>query len=693
MDEQFPGRDEGHNRGRFDEMGARQKRSRNRIRVPGRKAPRTRRRRGARARRRGIRYSLIAGGIWLGFVTIVFSSYYFAELPNTANLLTYNPSDDITVLDVDGRLITRRGLTHGDIVMVEDLPDHVAQAFVAIEDRRFYYHFGIDPLGLARALVIDIMHGAFVQGGSTITQQLAKNLFLQPERTFRRKYQEAVLALKLERRYTKNQILTLYLNRVYFGAGTYGIEAAAQRFFSKPASELDVVEAAILAGSVKAPSRYNPANDMDGAMGRAGVVLHAMERSGYLEEHEVQVALTTRPKITAGLATPGAGYFVDYVITAVPAYIGGAAENAERLIVETTLDLDAQAAAEQAIAAGLEMEGERFNASQGALVAMTPEGAVRALVGGRSYDQSQFNRATDAYRQPGSAFKPFVYLSALERGWRPEDRVFDGPVTVGGWAPENYEGEYEGDITLSYALAHSSNSAAVQLTNQVGPETIARTAHRLGVTADLLAVPSLALGTSEVTPMEMVTAYAAFANGGKGVVPYIVTRISTESGKVLFERRGFGMGRVMSAEINSEMTQMMMRTITEGTGRAASLGDRPLAGKTGTSQDYRDAWFVGFSADFVCGVWIGNDDGGEMNRATGGALPARVFKSFMETASRELPARRLPGVDYLLVAQSGPDMTPGSQTQISEHGDNSAANAETDDGILEAFAAMLDRLF
>jgi penicillin-binding protein 1A len=643
-------------------------------------------------RRRGLRYTLLAGCVWALFLVVVFSSYFLSDLPDTTNLLVYTPREDITVLDANERIITRRGMTHGDVVAVQHLPDHVWQAFVAIEDRRFYYHFGVDPIGLGRALVVDIMERAFVQGGSTITQQLAKNLFLRPERTVKRKFEEAVLALKLERRYTKEQILTLYLNRVYFGAGVYGIEAASQRFFSKPASELTLIEAAILAGSVKAPSRYNPASDIDAAMMRADVVLNAMERSGYLDAAQFQTALATRPKVTAGLATPGAGYFIDYVVSQLPAFVSPEREVNERLIVETTLNLDAQAAAEQALTAGLEREGENLRASQGALVAMTPDGAIRALVGGRSYDQSQFNRAIDAYRQPGSAFKPFVYLSALERGWRPEDSVFDGPVTVGNWSPENFEGEYEGEITLSYALAHSSNSAAVQLVNATGPDTVVRTAHRLGVTADLLAVPSLALGTSEVTPLELVTAYGAFANGGSGVIPYVVTRVSTASGAILYERRGTGMGRVMSAQSNSDMTQMMMRTVTEGTGRAASLGDRPLAGKTGTSQDYRDAWFVGFTADYVCGVWVGNDDNSPMNRATGGGLPARVFKSFMETASRELPIRRLPGIDYLLVASA----EPYAQAQYHEPSEEDFApkpESEDGDGVLRAFEALLNRLF
>ena len=669
------------------------KRRGKRAKIPAWKRRHKKSGRAALLSNRHFRYTLIAGGIWVAFLAIVLGSYLFADIPSTTNLLAYQPRDDIIVLDIDGRVIARRGHTHGAIVAVEDLPPHVANAFVAIEDRRFYYHFGIDPLGLARALAVNIMNGSFVQGGSTITQQLAKNLYLQPERTFKRKYEEAILALKLERRYTKSQILTLYLNRVYFGAGTYGIEAAAQRFFSKPASALDVVEAAILAGSVKAPSRYNAANDMEGAMARAAVVLSAMERSGYLDEQDVEAALAKRPKIAAGSATPGAGYFVDYVISIVPAFLGGNTEPNEPLIVETTLDLDVQRTAELALADGLETDGALLDADQGALVAMTPQGAVRALVGGRSYDDSQFNRATDAYRQPGSAFKPFVYLSALERGWRPEDRVFDGPVSIGDWTPENYEGEYEGDITLSYALARSSNSAAVQLTNFVGPETVARTAHRLGVTADLLAVPSLALGTSEVTPLEMVTAYAAFANGGTGVSPFAITRISTISGIVVYERGDSSGGRVMSAEHNSEMTQMMMRVVTEGTGRAASLGDRPLAGKTGTSQDFRDAWFIGFTADFVCGVWIGNDDGSRMNHATGGGLPARVFKSFMSASSLDLPIRRLPGVEFLLASHAGETMTFGDEGSFDDSGEGLASNSQNDDGILEAFAALLDRLF
>jgi penicillin-binding protein 1A len=644
---------------------------------------------GARPRGKARRYVLIASGLWMLLLAFVFSSYLLADLPDTANLLVYEPREDISLYDADNRLIARRGLTHGAVIAVGDLPEHVGNAFIAVEDRRFRYHFGIDPIGLGRALAVDIYHGAFVQGGSTITQQLAKNLFLEPKRTLTRKFEEALLALKLERRYTKDQILTLYVNRVYFGAGVYGIEAAAQRFFAKSARDLTLIEAAILAGSVKAPSRYNAATDMDAALARARIVLDAMERSGFIEDSEAQMAAAMRPKISPGLATPGAGYFVDYTIQLVPGFAGRDATINERLIVETTLDLDMQAAAEHALNAGLEADGAALNAGQGALVAMTPDGAVRALVGGRSYDDSPFNRAIDAYRQPGSSFKPFVYVGALEKGWRPEDRVFDGPISVGNWTPQNYEGEYKGDITLSYALAHSSNSAAVQLTNAIGPEQVARIAHRMGITASLLEVPSLALGTSEVTPMEMVTAYAAIANGGTGVIPHVITRISTESGRILYQRSGTGAGQVMSAEVNAEMNEMMMRTVTEGTGRAASLGDRQVAGKTGTSQDYRDAWFVGFTADFVTGVWIGNDDNVPMVRATGGGLPARIFQAFMMEASEGLPETRLPGSEYRLQMAQAATSIPDSFFEQEAP----PPREDEEDGIIGAFEALLNRLF
>jgi penicillin-binding protein 1A len=605
-----------------------------------------------------LQFTLLVAAIWFLFVGGLVFSYWLRDAPNTANLLAYDPGSDITLLDAKGRVIARRGFTQGESVKVGELPDYVGNAFIAVEDRRFRSHFGIDPWGLGRALVADISHGGFVQGGSTLTQQLAKNLFLKPDRTLKRKIEEAILAVYLETRYSKNEILTLYLNRVYFGAGVFGIEAASQRYFDKPARELNLTEAALLAGAVKAPSRYNPQASPDAAMMRAGVVLSAMESAGFIDGKTRMSAAATRPKIMHSSATPGAGYFIDYAVSLVPQFTGKATE---RLIVETTLDLDLQNQAERALDTGLAKEGTQLGASQGALVAMTPDGALRALVGGRSYDESPFDRATDALRQPGSAFKAFVYLAALEHGHKPADEVFDGPVSIGTWSPENYEGEYEGTITLAHALAHSSNSASVQLTGEVGPNMVARVAHRLGISSELHPVPSLALGTSEVTPLELAGGYAAFANGGNAVMPYAIVRILTGAGKVLYQRKPPQIGRVMTPEINADMVRMLIGTVTEGTGKAAGLGERQVAGKTGTSQDYRDAWFVGFTSDYVCAVWTGNDEGKSMKKgATGGRLPAHIFKAFMTDAEKGLALALLPGQEIPVAADApAGDLVPG----------------------------------
>src|SRR6266566_2771085 len=603
------------------------------------------------------RATLIVAAVWVVFTGGIVLSYWLSDLPDTANLLAYEPGNDISVLDAKGRMIARRGLTQGEKVAMGALPDYIGNAFIAVEDRRFRHHFGIDPWGLARAAYADVAQGALVQGGSTLTQQLAKNLFLKPDRTFRRKIEEAILAVYLETRYSKDEILTLYLNRVYFGAGVYGLGAASERFFGKPARELTLTEAAILAGSVKAPSRYNPEASPDAAFSRASLVLGAMEENGFIDHRARLAAASTRPRIAHSFATPGAGYFVDYVVSQVSGFIG---KSKERLIVETTLDLDLQRSGENALAAGLAKDGPKLAATQGALVAMAPDGALLALVGGRSYDDSSFNRATEAKRQPGSAFKPFVYLAALENGHRPDDEVVDGPVTIGNWKPANYEGAYEGEISLAHALAHSSNSAAVQLTNEVGPETVVRVAHRLGVAGKLLAVPSLALGTSEVTPLELTAGYVAFANGGNGVMPYGIVRIRTVSGKVLYRRSDPRLGRVMSEEHD--------------------------AGKTGTSQDYRDAWFVGFSADYVAGVWIGNDSGASMKSATGGGLPARIFKAFMSDAERGIPARPLVGMTLFGTEE------PAGEEEAPEPPKPPAPKEEHDD-VLTAFQHLLDKLF
>ncbi len=615
-------------------------------------------------------------GAWAFIIGAVLFSRFLGALPDINTLLAQSTNHDITILDVHGRLIARRGLTQGDRINVENLPPYVANAFIAVEDRRFREHFGIDPIGLARAAYANMMAGRVVQGGSTLTQQLAKNLFLESDRTYSRKLQEALLAVYLESRYTKNQILSLYLNRIYFGAGVYGIEGASERFFGKHASELTLTEAVMLAGSVKAPARYNPLADADASKARSETVLQAMLDAGYIDEKTEHDAIASRPRVMRGAGTAGAGYFTDWVIAQIPGYVG---EAQEPLIVRTSLDLAMQAQAESAVNTAMASEGEKLRAGQAALVAMTPMGAIRAMVGGRSYQDSPFNRATDALRQPGSAFKPFVYLTAVENGMTLEDVVDDEPVDIRGWKPADFDNKYKGQISLLEAFAISSNSVAAQLTDRFGPKLVAKTANRLGITSPLDANVSIALGTSSVTPLELTGAYAPFANGGQGIMPYGILSIETARGQTLFKRRVSGFGPVMSYEDSADMNRLMSATVSYGTGKAAGLADRPSAGKTGTTQDFRDAWFVGYSADLVTGVWAGNDNATPMRRATGGGMPARIFKSFMEGALAGLPAQPLPG--GTLVASAEPLPAPAPDLQAKEQD-------KTD-----SFDDLLNRLF
>jgi len=596
-------------------------------------------------RRRVWPYVLVMLLVWGVMFGAIVWSHFISDLPDVRNLTATAAPRDVTILDDHGRLVARRGLTQGATVDATSLPAYVPDAFIAIEDRRFRHHFGIDPVGLGRASLRNMMAGHVVQGGSTLTQQLAKNLFLDPGRTFDRKVQEAMLAVYLESRYTKDQILTLYLNRVYFGAGVFGIEAASEKFFGKHAGELSLTEAAMLAGSVKAPARYNPIADADASLARANVVLQAMRDTGFITEAVQRQAATTRPRIVTSNGTPQAGYFTDWVISQLNGIVG---QDAQAVIVETSFDLGTQDMAERAVTQGLDAEGEKVHASQAALVAMTPDGAIRAMVGGRSYAQSSFNRATDAVRQPGSAFKPFVYLTAFENGRTPDDIMHDGPINIRGWKPSDFDGKYKGDITLTEAFAESSNVIAAQLTDQLGPKEVAATAKRLGITSSLEAVASLALGTSGVTPLELTGAYVPFANGGNGVVPFAILRVRNKAGKILYQHKAGGLGPVMSQANNAAMTKLMVQTVTTGTGKSARLAERPTAGKTGTTQDFHDAWFVGFTADLVTGVWVGNDNAAPMKKVTGGGLPARIFHGFMEDAEGDLPVRPLIGSEVLM---------------------------------------------
>ena len=455
-----------------------------------------------------------------------------------------------------------------------------------------------------------------------------------------RKLQEVVLAVWLERKYSKDEILDLYLNRVYFGSGAYGVEAAAQRYFGKSARSVTLAEAALLAGLVKSPSKLAPTRNFDAAERRAQIVLAAMSDAGYVNDAAAKTAMTTAPKIVKPSAGGSSNYVADWVMDVLDSAVGRVEED---IVVETTIDPALQAQAEKALLDELTAKGAKFDVEQGALVAMTPQGAVRALVGGRNYAESQFNRAVAAKRQPGSAFKPFVYLAALERGLTPDTIREDKPIDVKGWKPENYSREYFGPVSLQKALALSLNTVSVRLTLEVGPKAVVRVAHRMGIASKLEPNASIALGTSEVSVMELVSAYVPFANGGIAVSPHVIERVRTAGGKLIYRARNPGLGRVIDERAATMMNQMMQETLASGTATKAALAV-PAAGKTGTSQDFRDAWFVGYTGHLVTGVWLGNDDNSPTKKMTGGGLPVEVWARFMTVAHQGLPMADLPGM-------------------------------------------------
>jgi penicillin-binding protein 1A len=569
--------------------------------------------------------------IWgvIGLVGLV--GYHFTKLPPIDQLAVPKRPPNAAILASDGTLLANRGETGGRTVSLTELPPYVPKAFIAIEDRRFYKHFGIDPLGLARAVAVMIWrrgHGG-MQGGSTITQQLAKNLFLTQERTLSRKIQEAILAVWLERKFTKNQILELYLNRVYFGAGAYGIEAASQRYFSKPARLVTLAEAAVLAGVVQAPGRLAPNRNPDAAQKRAEVVIADMRDEGFITEGMAKIALAHPAQAVENVGGGGANYAADYVMDVVDEKIGALEGD---ITVQTTLDARLQSLAEHVLGEELDSKGAKLNVGQGALVALAPDGTVKAIVGGRDYLKSQFNRATSARRQPGSSFKPFTYLTAVEHGLTPDTVREDGPINIKGWKPENYTHEYFGQVTLRQAFAMSLNTVAVRLAYEFGPKAVVATATRLGIQSPLQPTPSIALGTSEVTPLELVTAYAPFANGGIGVDPHVIVSVKSAAGQYLYRQTPESRGRVIDGTAQSMMVDMMRETLRAGTAHKAEIPNWDAAGKTGTTQDYRDAWFVGYTATLITGVWLGNDDNSSMKKVTGSGLPSDIWNRFMRAA-------------------------------------------------------------
>jgi len=600
--------------------------------------------------------------IWIVLAGLGAVGWFAYDMPRIDDVAAPERRPAITVRDAEGGDLARFGELSGVTVQAGNLPRHLIDAVLAIEDRRFYWHPGVDPIGIARAAATNLQAGRTVQGGSTITQQLAKILFLTPERTLRRKVQEALLAFWLEATYTKDEILTAYLNRVYLGAGTYGVDAAARTFFGVPATDVTLRQSAILAGLLKAPSRYAPSSDPRAAGARADVVLAAMVDAGFLEPGQAAAAdrLPPRPRERAGAA--GSRYFADWVADRVPDVIGGLPSD---VAVTTTLEPRLQRLAQATVSRHLAGEGATRGVGQAALVALDERGAIVAMVGGRAYGESQFNRATQAQRQPGSAFKPIVYLAALESGVRPTDRVLDAPITIDGWSPRNFSDDYRGEVPVADALAHSLNTAAVRVLDHVGVDRAVGVARRLGITADLTRDLSLALGTSELSLLELTAAYAALPRNGRAVRPWAIETVRGADGDALFARTGGEPGEVVRPWHVWELNGMLRRVITDGTGTAAAPGDRVAAGKSGTSQNHRDAWFVGFTADYTVGVWVGNDDGTPMDGVTGGGLPARIWRDFVAGASHGLPARPLPGLETL-PERGGSIMLSGGTTPAED---------------------------
>jgi penicillin-binding protein 1A len=586
----------------------------------------------------GLVYWTLVLGVWGLIGLIAFLMVFIPGLPDTSGLHAVNRQPSVAYLDRNGGLIAVRGSQEAPPANLDELPEYVPAAFIAIEDQWFYRHPGFNPVRMAQSFINNQRAGRVTGGGSTITQQLAKNLFLSPEQTYRRKAQELLLAVWLETKFSKEEILALYLNRVYFGGGAYGIEAASQRYFNKDANDLSLGEAALLAGLLKGPSRYSPISSTERAEKRANVVLAEMVEQGVITQEERAQAFSKPIRVSKRLANQHANYFVDWVDEEVRALVG---ETDEDLIVQTTLDLPIQASAETAVRQVVNRD-RKLGVRQAALVALDGEGRVRAMIGGSDYAENQFNRAVDARRQAGSAFKPFVYLTAFEQGRSPDTPVVDGPIKIGNWEPKNYTGNFSGPMTLERAVAQSINTVAAQVADEVGRDNVARTARRLGISTRIQTGPSMALGAVEVSPLEMAKAYAPFSNGGLYANPYGIERIRTRGGQVLYERRPNARAPVVNNPALGSVNRVLRAVVQNGTGGRAFVPGYDIAGKTGTTSDYKDAWFVGYTGGFTTAVWVGKDDNTAMRRVTGGNAPAEIWRTFMSAALPRLDVRPIP---------------------------------------------------
>lgn len=564
----------------------------------------------------------------LGLMVLgIFVAIARGEIDSFEDLKASPNGQMIRVRAADGTVIQSLGPSFGRWLSVNDLPDEMKDAMVAVEDRRFYYHPGIDPYGMARSFWVRIQRGQWAQGGSTITQQLARNVYLNNNREWGRKIREIILALAMETKFSKEQILELYLNKVYFGGGAYGVDAASRKFFDHGAETLDLAESAIIAGLVKAPSHYSPTADAQAAIGRAGVVVEVMQDAGMITAEQAASVKPAKVKLAADKAQDSVRYFTDWALPQLESLID---ETEKPIDVWTTLDLGMQRAATNAIKNGVPA------GAQGALVTLDRDGAVRAMVGGTDYAKSNYNRAVTALRQPGSSWKLFVYLTAIEGGYRPEDKVEDKPVTIGGWTPKNSGGNFAGEITLRTAFSYSKNTVAAQLGEEFGTGAIASMARRFGITTPISTGPAMVLGSSETRVIEMTRAFASVAARGRSVTPYAISKVTTIDGDVIYKHKPAKQVQLVEDYVAGAMTDLMQSAVAGGTGGAAQIG-RPVAGKTGTTSSNKDGWFLGFSSGLTTGVWMGRDDARPVGNLQGGHAPARAWSNYMRVAVANRP--------------------------------------------------------
>ena len=602
------------------------------------------------SRAKGIAVSALKWGgaiSFLGLISLIVAvAVAMASLPDYQQLSRRSDLGQmVRVRAADGTLLVSLGPSFGRWLKYDEIPPTMRAAMIAVEDKRFRSHIGVDPIGVARSIKVRFESGRWKQGGSTITQQLARNIFLTNSRTFGRKVKEGVLALAIERKFSKDEILELYLNRVYFGGGAYGIDAASRTFFGHGAERLSLGESAIIAGLVKAPSNYSPTADVQAARGRAGVVLESMVRNGFLPASSAVGVNAAEIKVQPAAKQNSVRYFTDWALPQLDTLID---ESSEPIDVFTTLNPGLQATADRAI------NGYTPPGAQGALVAIDRDGAVKAMVGGRNYVDSIYNRATQAERQPGSAFKLFVYLSALESGMKPDDTIVDEPVTIDGWTPRNSTRTHLGPVTLREAFARSINTVSAKIGDALGFGTIADMAHRFGISGKIATFPSMVLGTSDVRLIDMTRAFAAVQNRGVGVPPYAIRKVVTADGRLLYQHQAEEQRVLVAPWVAAGMTDLLQTAVLSGTGRAAQIG-RPVAGKTGTTSSNKDGWFIGFSSGITTGVWMGRDDARPVAGLQGGAAPARAFAAFMQAAVAKRPVEQFETQAQIPTWQLEPD--------------------------------------